>query len=233
MSAREIAELVPPHMLRLLLIKSDIGRQVNFDPEGDAIPVLFDHYDKLAGKYWAKEVGDDARVFALCHREADGALLTERYLPRFSTMAFIVQMPHLELFEEVARIKEAPLTESDRKEVVLRSEYAHIWLEKAASVDFIFKLQDSLPEGAKHITDSQRVAIKKLISGFEALSTWDGLAIHTATHEVKESSGLSPKELFAPLYMALFGKESGPKLGWFLSTLPKEFVIQRLGEVIS
>jgi len=232
-SAREIAALLPPHILRLLLIKSDIGRQVNFDPEGDAIPVLFDHYDKIATKYWAGEKDDDARVFSLSHREEDSALLEQRYLPRFSTMAFIVQMPHLELFAEVERIKEVPLTDADKKEIKLRAQFAHIWLEKAASDDFIFKLQTELPADAKNITSAQREAILSLITGFEALPAWTGLDIHSAIHAVRESSGLTPKELFAPLYLALLGKDSGPKLGWFLSTLDKVFVLKRFGEVVS
>lgn len=230
-SAREISELLPPHILRLLLIKSDIGRQVNFDPEGDAIPVLFDHYDKIATKYWKGEADDDARVFKLSHREADSNLLDSRYLPRFSTMAFVVQMPHLELLAEVERIKEAPLTDADKTEVELRATYARIWLEKAASDEFIFKLQEELPESAQNITEAQKKAVGELVEAFQALSEWNGLAIHSAIHAVRESSGLSPKELFAPLYMSLFGKDSGPKLGWFLSTLVKDFVVNRFKSV--
>jgi len=56
----------------------------------------------------------------------------------------------------------------------------------------------------------------------------DGKALHTFIHEVKEESGLSPKEFFSAIYTAFLGKESGPKVGWFLSTLEKDFVVKRL-----
>ena len=44
----------------------------------------------------------------------------------------------------------------------------------------------------------------------------DGAWFHQAIYEFKDSSGLTPKELFATLYRALIGKESGPT-GWLVS----------------
>ena len=44
---------------------------------------------------------------------------------------------------------------------------------------------------------------------------------------------ISPKDFFTPFYTSLLGKASGPKLGWFLSTLEKDFVIRRLRELIA
>ncbi len=47
-SAKEISELVPAKILRLALLGKEINQAINFDPEGDTIPVLYDLYDKLA-----------------------------------------------------------------------------------------------------------------------------------------------------------------------------------------
>src|SRR5690606_15966787 len=38
-TAVAMADMLPAHILRLLLIKTPINRQLDFDPEGDAIPV--------------------------------------------------------------------------------------------------------------------------------------------------------------------------------------------------
>ena len=57
-SAREIADLLPPHILRLALIGKDIKQQFNLEPEGDTVPVLFDTYDKYAESFFAN-VQDD------------------------------------------------------------------------------------------------------------------------------------------------------------------------------
>jgi lysyl-tRNA synthetase, class I len=232
-SAREIADLLPPHILRLLLIKSDIGRQINFDPEGDAVPVLFDHYDKIASKYWKGEADDDTRVFIKSHLPGDTTLLKERFLPRFSQIAFLVQMAHLDTEHEVAAMKGSPLSDPDRIEVTLREAYAKRWLTTAAPEEFRFVLQTTLPKVAHTISDKQKKALAGAASTLDAISAWNGETIHAALHGLKETSGLSPKDFFTPFYRAFLGKDSGPKLGWFLSTLDQKFVVGRLSELVS
>ena len=44
-AAGDIVSLVPPHIFRLALFQKDINQQINFDPTGETIPVLFDLYD--------------------------------------------------------------------------------------------------------------------------------------------------------------------------------------------
>lgn len=230
-SAREIADLIPPHILRLLLIKSDISRQINIDPEGDTIPVLFDHYDKIAAKYWKGEEDDDTRVFIKSHIPGDRLLLRGRFLPRFSQIAFLVQMAHLVTEHEVEVMKGSPLTDDDRAEIALRAEYAKRWLQTSAPDEFRFILQDTLPEDARNITEAQKTALRAVVATFETLTAWNGETIHGALHGLKEGSGLAPSDFFTPFYRSLLGKSSGPKLGWFLSTLDKQFVINRLKEL--
>ena len=232
-SAREIADLLPPHILRLLLIKSDIGRQINFDPEGDAVPVLYDHYDKIAAKYWKGEADDDTRVFIKSHIPGDTTLLKERFLPRFSQIAFLVQMAHLDTEHEVAAMKGSPLSDLDRAEVALREEYAKRWLATSAPEEFRFVLQKTLPEVARTISDEQKNALEAAAPTLDAVTPWNGETIHAALHGLKEASGLSPKDFFTPFYLALLGKDSGPKLGWFLSTLDKTFVIDRIASMVA
>ena len=66
-TAKDMIELLPPHILRLLLLKTPINRQIDFDPEGDAVPVLFDVYDRLAQKTWSDIEDDDSQVFKFSH----------------------------------------------------------------------------------------------------------------------------------------------------------------------
>ncbi len=47
-------------------------------------------------------------------------------------------------------------------------------------------------------------------------------------YKVAEEIGISPKELFQAVYLALLGQKSGPRLGYFLSYLEREFVVRRL-----
>ncbi|MGH9856953.1 MAG: hypothetical protein ACRD4B_03815, partial [Acidobacteriota bacterium] len=56
----------------------------------------------------------------------------------------------------------------------------------------------------------------------------DGEWFHKAIYEFKDAMSLQPKFMFAALYHVLIGKESGPRAGWFLSILPREWLISRL-----
>lgn len=229
-TAKELADMLPPHMLRLLLLKTPINRQINFDPEGDAIPVLFDTYDKLAEKYFAGINDDDTEVFKFAHLPNEREGILPRFLPRFSQVAFLVQMPHMNIEEEIAALKGSPLTKEDKEELETRAAYAKLWLQNYADEAFIFKLQDTLPEKAKHITHEQKQALVLFADKIASLETFEGQAIHELTHAVKAESGLEAKLFFQAIYLAFLGKESGPKVGWFLSTLDKEFVVNRLSE---
>lgn len=227
-TAREVSKLLPPHILTLALVGRDINRQKNFDLEGDSILLLFDQYDSFANEYWTKQGNDPARVFEIIHAGGYVSLLEERFLPRFSQVAFLVQMPHVDLEAEVLKMKGEPLTDADREEVTLRTEYAKRWLKGYADERFIYTLQESIPESAGALTDIQKEALRSLGERIEALEVYDGKTVHELTHEVKEASGLTPKEFFSAIYIVFLGKDSGPQVGWFFSALEKEFVVGRL-----
>lgn len=230
-TAKEMSELLPPQLLRLLLLRSPINRQIDFDPNGDAVPVLFDTYDKLAEKYYSGVVDDDAQIFKFSHLPAKRHLMKEHFLPRFSQIAFLVQMPHIKIEEEVEKMKGAPLTEDDRAELVERVLYAKIWLNGYAEDRFIFKLQEMLPELAGTLSAEQKNALHFFADALGKLESNDGQAIHELTHSIKELSGLDAKTFFEAVYIVFLGKQSGPKVGWFLSTLDKDFVLGRLRAV--
>lgn len=106
-TATEMADLLPPYLLRLLLLKIPINRQLNFDPTGDAVPVLFDTYDRLAEKYFSGIVDDDSQVFRFSHLPETREKLAAHFLPRFSQIAFLVQMSHINIEAEMVALGRA------------------------------------------------------------------------------------------------------------------------------
>ena len=211
-SAKEISDLVPTKIFRLALLSKEINQAFNFDPEGDTIPVLYDLYDKLAGEYWAGVRDDFSRLYEFVH--PGRALPGQSVLPRFSQVAFVVQMPHMDLYKE--------FPDADRAELDERAAYAKRWLGAYAPEKFVFKLQESLPEAAKSLPDSSKAALKALHDLIANKSEMpSGEELHAELHKTKE---------FKAIYLAFLGKESGPKAGWFLSVLDRDFVLRRLLE---
>lgn len=230
-SAREISDLLPPELFRFALISKDIAQAINFDPDGDTIPTLYDAYDRAAEKYFAGEGDDFARLFFLSQLPASRARVEPRFLPRFSQVAFIVQMPHLGLAVEVARMKGSALTEADREELATRAQYARAWLDRHAPEAYRFEIQtESLPAAARAFSDIQKRALARVASFMDQHPGASGQDLHEALHALKGELGIAPKDLFSALYIAFLGKESGPKAGWFLSVLDRDFAIRRLNE---
>lgn len=211
-TARAIFELLPVKMFRLSLVGKDIMQQRNFDPEGDSIPVLYDQYDKLAESYWAGARDDYARLFEMLH--PDKNFPPQKPLPRFSQVAFVVQMPHMDIYRE--------FPEADKTELDERARYAKHWLESYAPEKFVFKLQETLPDVARSLPEASKAALKALheyIQSRDMMPT--GEELHAELHKTKE---------FKAIYLSFLAKESGPKAGWFLASLPREFVLARLNE---
>ena len=73
-----------------------------------------------------------------------------------------------------------------------------------------------------------------LSSLFETLSSpiWEAENIHNAIHETSENEEIQMKTAFKTIYQILLGKENGPRAGYFLSNLDKDFVLNRFEEAI-
>jgi lysyl-tRNA synthetase class 1 len=213
-------------------LQKNIKQAIDFEPEGDTIPVLFDTYDRLAEKYFAGVLDDQSRLFKLVHLPEEQSHIRERFLPRFSMVAFLVQMPHLNFLEEIEALKGSPLTSDDRIEAEMRATYAKQWLTQYAAEQYKFELKTrAVPEAATHFSNEQKGALREVLAFFEQYEHPTGEELHAALHATKEKSGLTPQQFFGALYQAFLGKDSGPKAGWFLSVLPRDFLLRRLKEV--
>lgn len=230
-SSREVADLLPPKILRLLLIQKDPKRTIEFIPDGDTVPILFDTYDKLSEGYFAGVRDDLTRVFPLVHFPKERESLVQKLLPRFSEVAYLVQMPHIDIRKQIEKDYGKELNTADAEELLSREKYAKKWLSTYAPEDYRFELQKDLPELAKNFSPEQKEALRKLTVFLESESDLDGQKLHTKLHEIKTELNLEPKSFFSAIYLSVLGKESGPKAGWFLSVLPRDFLIKRFKEV--
>lgn len=226
-SAREVKDLLPAHIFRLAFFDKKPLLAINFDPSGDTVPVLFDRYDTLADKYYSGERDDETRVFEMLHTQ----MPEQHYRMRFSLVAFLVQMPHLDIVDEAQKEKGGELTQTEREELNERAHYARFWLHKYAPERYVYKLTtDALPDAVKEFTPLQKQALNEIKNFVQANTLLDGAALHAELHRIKESLGIAPKELFTAIYRTFLNRDSGPQAGWFLSVLPREFLLERLEE---
>lgn len=244
-SAKEVSDLLPPTLLKLLMIRTIPNRPIDFDPEGKTIPNLFDEYDRLADHFFKrhKEPDEDfSRTFKLTHPDPKKDP-EDLWQMRFSVLSFVVQMPHLDLIEEAEKLKkaniegrgaplgrpeEAKLTAAEVEALKERAMYVKQWIETLAPEEEKFTILKEPPKDLS-LDPDQTAALKKLAEALaDASLAWSGKDIHEKIHAVKESLGIAPKSLFEPIYQIFLGRRSGPQVGWFLSTFPREEVLRRV-----
>ncbi len=227
-SAHDMSQLFPAPEFRLMLIGKDISQQIDVDPEGDSVPRMYDWYDELAQKVRDGVADDFTRLYALCQLPEEQAEEPACFQLRFGLVAFIVQMPHLDLVKEAEAAKGSALTGDEKLLLTERGAYARFWLENYAPEQFTYVLQESVPVGAM-LSDVQKAALHKLAEYLEN-GERTGEEVHARLHELKTEVPIEPKELFGAIYRVFLNRTSGPKAGWFLASLPTEFAVSRLRE---
>jgi lysyl-tRNA synthetase class 1 len=235
-SATQIADVIPPEQLRLLFLRPRPKVAIEFDPDGtDAIPRLFDESDRLAGATAGREVrgelpADHERVFALSlvSPDADVAAEAEAYRPAFSHLALLEQIPGVDVAERVAAEKGATLTPREAQLVDERRAAARAWLATYAPERARLAVQrDALPAAIAEADDEQRAYLGALAPALEAAG-WTGETLQAEIFATAQARGLPAGRAFAALYLAFLGRASGPRAGWLLAALDRDFVVARL-----
>jgi len=238
-AAHTIAEVVPPEQLRFLFIRPRPNQVIEFEPEGsDAIPRLFDEFDRFAAATAGREVRGEIApgyaatfAYALLDPAADVAAEAAAFRPPFAHLALLLQIPNVELAARVEAEKGSALTERERQILDERVRAARAWLETYAPERAIVAIREALPEDAvAALDDDQRRYLAALADATlsrpsppDSGESWQNL-IFTVAGE----SGLPNGRAFAALYAAFLGRPNGPRAGWLLASLDPRFVTERL-----
>jgi len=235
-AAHEMAEVLPAEQLRLLFLRPRPNQAIEFDPQGtDAIPRLFDEFDRLAsavaGRSFRGELPPDyERLFAMSlPARADVAEEAQAFRPPFAHLAFLLQVPGVDLGEKVAAEKGEPLTDRERAILEERVSAARAWLDDYAPERARVAVQDELPPTAADLGAEQRTFLEALAERLtDATASWTGDGLQSAVFDVARERNLPPAQAFAALYAAFLGRPNGPRAGWLLASLAPDFVRERL-----
>lgn len=210
-AAKDMPEILPPELIRFMMVRIKVNTQINFDPsDPQIIPNLFDDYQKAADAYYSKSNEELARIFELSQ-------IGEMKKPpqiRFSVLAQWVQMPNMD--EE---IKKEGLDEWVK--------YARVWVDRFAPDDQKFTIQKELPKDIE-LSEKQKDLLKKT-SDFVA-ETKDPTELQTKIYDLGKELELKSGETFEAFYKIFIGKNHGPKLAWLILSLDSSFVKTRLEE---
>jgi lysyl-tRNA synthetase class 1 len=233
-AAHEIAEVVPPEQLRFLFIRPRPNQAIEFDPVGtDAIPRLFDEFDRFAAATAGREVrgeiapGYEATFgYSLLDPNVDVAAEAAAYRPPFAHLALLLQIPNVDIVARVEAEKGTALTDRERQILDERSDAARAWLATYAPDRAIVTVRETLPEDAVAALDDDQRQFLATLAG--APPPASGEAWQTLIFGVAAELSLPNTKAFAALYAAFLGRPNGPRAGWLLASLDPAFVTTRL-----
>ena len=221
-SSVEVSQILPAEILRFLMVRPRPMQHIDFDPGTEhTIPKLFDDYDSARN---SKEP-DLQRIGQLSIVEGSG----EKYfVPRFSDLLNLVQMPNIDVKKEAEAKKGAKLTKEDLQALERRVGYAKIYLDRFAPEKLKFDVKDSLPKEAKDLSANQKKLLMKITQMLE--DSTEPEKFQDDIYKVGKDLGLSSAETFQAIYRSLIGKDSGPKAAWLILSLDKDFIRRRFSE---
>jgi lysyl-tRNA synthetase class 1 len=238
-AAHTIAEVIPPEQLRFLFVRPRPNQAIEFEPEGtDAIPRLFDEFDRFAAATAGKEVrgeiapGHEATfAYSLLDPDADVAAEAAAFRPAFAHLALLLQIPNVDLAARVEAEKGGALTERERQLLDERVRAARAWLDTYAPERAIVAIRETLPTDAvRSLDEEQRRFLGTLATSVDRGSLSSGEEWQNLIFTVAVEHDLPNAKAFAALYAAFLGRTNGPRAGWLLASLDAEFVIRRLRE---
>jgi lysyl-tRNA synthetase class 1 len=236
-AAHTIAEVLPPEQLRFLFLRPRPSQVIDFDPEGDTIPRLFDEFDRIAAATAGHEVkgelpADHERLFAyslLPDREVAAAAAAFR--PAFAHLALLLQIPGTDIPERMAAEKGSPLDDLETAILDERTASARAWLDSYAPERArLVVRRDALPDEAAGLDAGQKGYLAALAAAAEAEAPASGDAWQALIFRVAGECSLPAGRAFGALYAAFLGRSNGPRAGWLLASLEPEFVLARLAD---
>ncbi|MES2570361.1 MAG: lysine--tRNA ligase, partial [Verrucomicrobiota bacterium] len=124
-SARDMANLLPPEVLRFLMIRTKPNSPVNFDVREEGIIKLFNEFDRYQLRATTGLANaDEAYVYELSELTPEGPYFTAN----FQLVTALVQMPHLDVVEQMEKRKGSPLSAIERRHLDQRIASARFWV---------------------------------------------------------------------------------------------------------
>lgn len=223
-TAADLLEMLPPEVVWFFLLRYAPDKQLFFD-EGSTLMRLVDEFSELLAK--PDKSDSDRQLLDLCLHDVDQPTVSR--VP-FSHLVASYQAALKDVdrtLDIIRRTEHAQVVEEDANIIRNELKFIDVWLEKRAPEDVKFALRETVDPG--EFSDAEKQYLSRLADKVSnASADADGDWFHKAIYEFKDTGGLAPKALFSTLYRALIGQESGPRAGWFLSILPRDWLIKRL-----
>ncbi len=242
-SISDMLGVVPPEVLRYLIIRTKPEKHIQFDP-GQPLLTLVDEYERLRVQFRENDPSlgiFERRVYELSR--ATGICQSE--IP-FKQMVTIYQVARGDFDRILKIVKRSGISTEDEKCIRELADNVSKWLELYAPPFAKFNVKEKVPVQAATLSELQKAFLSAFATIIETRGEISGEEYHMLVYSAKDEGSelnrqiteklntpvpqVDQKDLFKAIYTSILGQSSGPKAGWFLSSFEKEFLVKRFRE---
>jgi len=211
---REFLNVLPPEIVRYIIIRSKPKKHIDFDPAN--LLELVDEFEEGIKK-------KDRSVELSLIGDVKYSDIPFRHLV---VVGQIAKWDMNKVFEILSRTY--TIDDTAKKDVERRIRYAKSWLEKFAPDNLKFEIVEKVDPTMFDEDEKRflRELASKLNEGMNAEE------IHNTIYSVAKSLQIKPSKAFQSIYKAILGKTYGPRAGYFIKMLGVDWVKRRLSEIV-
>lgn len=234
-SGEEMLQMTPPEVLRFLIMRNQPNRHIVFD-SGLGLLTLVDDYDKEEEVYFGTEIESKGMKEIKRTYELSQPYHIPKIMPLHLPYRHLVTLNQIaktwtDVKEILIRTGQIPkkLKKEDEEHLRKRAENVRYWLTTFAPNEVKFEVKEKLP---KTILEEEQKIILSLFKEKIPNLYWNPESIHNEIYKISEETKIPIKTAFSAIYQIILGQEKGPRAGFFLSNLEKQFVLDRVTEAI-
>ena len=222
-TAADLLTILPPELVWYFMLRYAPDKLLFFDT-GDTLIRLFDEFAELLAK--PDKSAAEQQLIELCLQGVAAPTVSRVPFTHLVASYQSSLRDPAQTMAIISRTEHAEVVQQDTDTIRAELQFIDQWLEREAPEDIKFALREHV------VTDDFSNAELAFFNGLaseidKAPADADGAWFHNAIYKFK-SDELGPKQLFEALYRLIIDKPSGPRAGWFLSILPRDWLLRRL-----
>jgi lysyl-tRNA synthetase class 1 len=215
-------------VVKYFILRSQRIKHLDFDL-GAGLINLLEEFADLEEDYYKNKLDEvQKKIFELSQTGRLKAILPKVPIRHLLTVIQAAQNDEDEIFRLLEKTGHVDALKN-KQLLMVQSARLGNWLKKYAPDEFKFSICENLPDVARRLSVEQKRLLIKIANLLE--SQWlSPEELHNKIYQLGKELNLDSRQTFQAIYLVLLGQDSGPKAGWFLSILDKDFVIRRLKE---
>lgn len=225
--------ITPASVMNYIVLRVNPNRHIDYDA-GMGILDMVDEYDRTENMYYCggceERDKDLLRAYELSQPEGPRSALPLQVPYRH--LVSLVQITDgfegvLSVLRRMGSVDDS-ISPEDMGILKQRVDCVRYWLSSFAPDEVKFAVCETMP--ACELTEQEKKFLRDLLVAMEGVGEWKGEKIQDAMYGCAKAATIGARGGFQTLYRIFCDQKQGPRLGFFLSTLDRDFVLGRIRE---